>query len=179
VNSSDTDEVLRYNGGTGAFIDAFVAAGSGGMDSPRGLVFGPDDNLYVSSAGSDQVLRYSGITGAFINVFVTVGSGGLDSPRGLIFGPDNNLYVCSFDSDQVIRYSGQTGAFIDVFVTAGSGGLNDPKFLVFFIEGGRGSGSNTCSLAPQNSITGNSALVGLLGYILIPAVILVRRRLKK
>ena len=63
--------VLRYDGQTGAFIDAFVpSAASGGLDIPIGLVFGPDGNLYVSSYGTDQVLRYDGRTGAFLDAFV-------------------------------------------------------------------------------------------------------------
>ena len=53
----------------GDFIDVF-ASGSG-LDAPNGLVFGPDGNLYVSSANTDQVLRYNGNTGAFIDVFVS------------------------------------------------------------------------------------------------------------
>ena len=82
VVSSGTNQVLRYDGQTGAFIDAFVPAGSGGLVFPEGLVFGPDGNLYVNSSGSSQVLRYNGQTGAFIDVFV---------PSGVInfvFGPD-------------------------------------------------------------------------------------------
>ena len=90
------DGVLRYDEKTGAFIDAFVPRGSGGLDIPLGVVFGPDSNLYVASAGTDSVLRYDGKTGAFIDAFVSRGSGGLDLPRGVVFGPDGNLYVSSF-----------------------------------------------------------------------------------
>lgn len=39
MSSSGTDEVLRYDGTTGAFIDAFVQAGSGGLDGPSFLIF--------------------------------------------------------------------------------------------------------------------------------------------
>ena len=88
----------------GDFIDVF-ASGSG-LDAPNGLVFGPDGNLYVSSANTDQVLRYNGNTGAFIDVFVSAGSGGLAAPIGLVFGPDGNLYVTSGDTNQVLRYEG-------------------------------------------------------------------------
>ena len=35
-------QILRYNGTTGAFKAAFVSAGSGGLVTPHGLVFGPD-----------------------------------------------------------------------------------------------------------------------------------------
>ena len=87
-NSNRNSSVLRYDGQTGAFIDAFVPANSGGLDDPAGLAFGPDNNLYVNSNFSNSVLRYSGKTGAFIDAFVTSGSGGLSSPNiGLIFFP--------------------------------------------------------------------------------------------
>ena len=119
VVSSGTNQVLRYDGQTGAFIDAFVPAGSGGLSVPFGVVFGPDGNIYASSSGSSQVLRYNGQTGAFIDAFVPAGSGGLVFPEGLVFGPDGNLYVNSSGSSQVLRYNGQTGAFIDVFVPSG------------------------------------------------------------
>ncbi len=106
VSSANTDEVLRYNGTTGAFIDAFVSAGSGGLDAPNGLVFGPDGNLYVTSVDTDEVLRYNGASGAFIDAFVSAGSGGLAAPIGPVFGPDGNLYVSSGDTNQVLRYEG-------------------------------------------------------------------------
>src|SRR5438445_7194122 len=46
VSSRDSNSVLRYNEVTGDFIDEFVSAGSG-LNSPRGLLLGPDGNLYV------------------------------------------------------------------------------------------------------------------------------------
>ncbi|HET6603563.1 MAG TPA: zinc-dependent metalloprotease family protein [Xanthomonadaceae bacterium] len=65
----------------------FIAAGSGGLDGPAGLAFGPDGHLYVSSIGSDQVLRYDGTTGAFIDVFSKTPPGVLEQPRDLRFVP--------------------------------------------------------------------------------------------
>ena len=72
--------MLEYNGTTGAFVTAFVGAGSGGLALPIGLVFGPNGNLFVSSDGTDQVLEYNGTTGAFVTAFVGAGSGGLGFP---------------------------------------------------------------------------------------------------
>ena len=110
------DSVLRYDGATGELIDEFVAAGSGGLDSPRSLIFNSDGMLYVSSYGGDSVLRYDGTTGAFIDEFATTGSGGLDGPWSMTFGPDADLYVASFIADSVLRYDGATGAFVGEFV---------------------------------------------------------------
>jgi len=39
VVSNFNNEALRYNGTTGAFIDTFVASGSGGLRSPQDLLF--------------------------------------------------------------------------------------------------------------------------------------------
>jgi hypothetical protein len=126
--------VLRYHGATGAFLDTSVPAGSGGLEIPWGLVFGPDGNLDV--AGRNAVRRYNGDTGAFIDAFV-LENGGLKDPHGLVFGPDGDLYVTSGpwyfgpDADAVRRYNGSTGAFIEVFVPMWSGGLYVPLELAF------------------------------------------------
>jgi hypothetical protein len=138
----DSSSVLRFDGKTGAFIDAFVPAGSGGLAGPRALVFGPDGNLYVncSDPGPGSVLRYDGTTGAFLDVFVSSdnnppGENSAGHPRGLVFGPDGNLYVSRPDQNTVLRYDGRTGAFIDAFVPEGSGGLSIPTGPLFGPDG--------------------------------------------
>lgn len=131
--SQNNARVLRYDGGTGDFIDIFVSAGSGGLNVPVGLDFGPDGHLYVVSNTNHSVLRYDGTTGAFIDAFVPNGSG-LNNPTGLLWGPDDHLYVCSRDSDKVLHFD-QSGTPLGDFVTSGSGGLDAPRGLAFGPDG--------------------------------------------
>jgi Calx-beta domain-containing protein len=147
ITSAATDNVLRFDGVTGAFIDAFVSSGSGGLNDPTALVFGPDGNLYVASgAHSDfynSILRYDGATGAFMDVFVPAGSAGLTlaPTAGVIFGPDVNgdgtadMYVSNGEVDEVLIYNGMNGSFLQKYLTPGLGGLDDPKGLRFDNDG--------------------------------------------
>jgi hypothetical protein len=105
--------VLRYEGPTspdqlppGTFLGTFVQPGSGGLNSPFALLFGPDGNadgqqdLYVgtflghgtnfkSKNGTSAILRYDGVTGAFIDAFVPFGSDGMDNPGYMAFTETN------------------------------------------------------------------------------------------
>jgi streptogramin lyase len=65
VANSGTDEVLRYDGTTGAFIDAFVPTTQG---TPWSVLFGADGMLYVGT--SDVVERFDATTGAFVDTFI-------------------------------------------------------------------------------------------------------------
>src|SRR5262249_58049319 len=86
VGSENTNEVLRYDGITGAFKGVFVTAGSGGLARPAGIIFGGDGNLYVASVNTDSILRYDGKTGAFIDAFITPANGGtIKGPPGIVF----------------------------------------------------------------------------------------------
>src|SRR5262245_27076496 len=114
VAAAHEGAIYRYDGTTGAFKGVFVTAASGGLDSPQGMVFGADGNLYVASGNwftssngpsytgdfpPGAVLRFEGPSGpnpgAFLGTFVAGGSGGLASPNGILFGPDGDLYVAS------------------------------------------------------------------------------------
>jgi sugar lactone lactonase YvrE len=86
VSSLLYDEVMAFHATNGTYLSTFVSAGSGGLDGPRALDFGPDGDLYVASENDDTVRRYDGATGAFVGVFVSAGSGGLDAPFDLVFG---------------------------------------------------------------------------------------------
>ena len=127
-------EVLRFNGSTGAFLDVFTSGTGGGpfpqgdLRSPFGFTFGPDGNLYVTSAFNGQVRRYDGTTGVFIDVFARVGCQPPmfpmlcdGNPWDVTFGPDGNLYVSSLFG--VERHDGLSGTFIDVFAAEGRFGI--------------------------------------------------------
>lgn len=127
VGSFFSDNVTRYDRRTGAFIDEFVPAGSGGLSGTWGVTFGPDGNLYVASSDTDHILRYDGTTGEFLGVFAS--GGGMSGPIGTVFGSDDNLYVSTVGNRFVLRFNGETGQFMDVF-TSGRGVVNS-RGLVF------------------------------------------------
>lgn len=85
IASSLSSRILRYDGQSGAFIDAFVPPERGGLRSPEGLVFGPDGNLYVSDFDIHSVLKFAGTTGEFLGAFVPPGTGGCIGPGQICF----------------------------------------------------------------------------------------------
>ena len=75
---------------------------------PNGIVFGPDDYLYVSEMLTGMVYRYKWEDGtivggreAFSNVIDPKASGGLSGPDGMKFGKDGNLYVAVYGQGEV------------------------------------------------------------------------------
>ena len=134
--------VLRYDAVTGAFLGDFTE--NGHLDSPRGIIFGPDGHLYVADRSPadnrlGRVVRYHGLTGQFLDQFVPDGFVG--RPSGLVFGPKGrgrpgfDLYVASLPTSSILQYDGATGEFISEFVPSGSGGLSYPGGLVFGPDG--------------------------------------------
>ena len=107
----------------------FVSAGSAGLTTAGGLVFGPDGNLYVSDSSTGSVLRYSATTGLPIGtgVFVSAGSGGLTQPNALTFGPDGNLYVSDASVGAIFQFNGASGSFLSKLIT----GLDHPVGVGF------------------------------------------------
>ena len=115
VASFENDQVLRYDGRTGAYLGVFVEPGLGGLNGPdAGTKFGPDGCLYVPSFWSDQVLRYDA-TGAFVDDFVAFREGGLRRPRDLVFHGDH-WYVASSSNNRILRYDAD-GNYVGIFGT--------------------------------------------------------------
>jgi streptogramin lyase len=146
--------VARFNGIAGAFLDDFVAPGSGGLTGPGAFIFGPDGRLYVTNTSSGQVKRYDGATGTFLGNFAVTGG----HPNDVKFGPDGNLYVTEPSVNAVKRYDGVTGAFLSDFVAPESGGLNGAYFLTFgpspMAVGGSVTGLTLQSVLRKNKTSG-------------------------
>jgi len=112
--------ILRYNGSTGAFIDAFVPAATSGLNIPLVAALGPDGKLYVGDYlgnNTGVVRKYNGTTGASMRI-LTSGAYVMEKPHGLVFGSDGNLYVA--DYADIVKYNGVTGAFMSIFVPSSS-----------------------------------------------------------
>ena len=103
-----THHVARFNGVTGAFMGNFIPGGSGGLITPRQLLW-RDGKLYVASDDGSKVLRYDGTTGAFIDEFVAAGSGTLSGAAGMAF-LGNTLYVTSWRNGKLLKFDATTGA---------------------------------------------------------------------
>lgn len=136
VASFRSDEVLRYNGTTGAFIDVF-AKGNG---SAAGLLNGPNDlqfsadgkKLFVTTQGSvadsaggisyqfdSQVLSYdvaSGVGSVVATPSPAPGSAGYVSMLGLAFGPDGFLYTSDY-AGGIRSYDSDSGALVQTIAT--------------------------------------------------------------
>ncbi|MEG3989179.1 NHL repeat-containing protein [Microcoleus sp. S28C3] len=136
VSSFLSDQILRYNGKTGQFIDVFASGNqqAGGLNGPNGLLFAPDGNLYVTTQGSvarngkadysasfpSQVLRYNPQTrqsSIFASPDPSPRSQGFASLLGMAIGPaDGDLYVSDFAND-IRRYNLKSGELVKVLST--------------------------------------------------------------
>jgi sugar lactone lactonase YvrE len=133
------NQILRFDGRTGAFKAVVDPSNAAGLDDPEGMRFGSDGLLYVNTTpeeGPGGVLRYNPVTNTFVDPFVSkAGNAAIGDPTDLTFGPGGDLFVSSAATSEVKRYDGNTGAFKAVFVTAGSGGLSEAEGVVFGPDG--------------------------------------------
>jgi streptogramin lyase len=124
VGSSATDDVKRYDK-SGAYLGAF-ASGSN-LDTPFGMIWGPDGHLYVASHNNNRIIVYNGATGAFVRTFPVQ-----SQPADIAFGLDGWLYVVSVTFSEVHRYNPFTGAADpNVFATV----TGDPRGIEFGPDG--------------------------------------------
>jgi sugar lactone lactonase YvrE len=69
------NQILRFDGETGAFEAVLDPANLAGLSDPEAVVFGPDGKLYVSDTpevGNGPVLRYNPATNMFDGTFISV-----------------------------------------------------------------------------------------------------------
>jgi hypothetical protein len=114
--------VRVYDDRTGQFIRDLQLPLSSDEFNPRGVVIGPDGNLYVSTrnlgATGGHIFKFDPLSGRFEGVFIaSTADNDLNQPGVPVFGPDGNLYVSSFaadatDTDKILEFNGKTGAYL-------------------------------------------------------------------
>ena len=104
------DDVVHFDGETGEYLGVF--ASGGGLQTPWGLAFADNGDLYVASTHpAGNVIRYDGETGQYVETI----EGWIGSAVDLATGPDGHLYVANWHHDGVRRIDTQAGIVLDDF----------------------------------------------------------------
>ncbi len=84
----NNNQIRRFDGQTGAFIDVFIDSGDL-MSIVTGMSFGNDGNLYVSQRqlSDSAVRRYSSVNGSMIDTFVPHDAV-YNMPEAIVFTPE-------------------------------------------------------------------------------------------
>jgi hypothetical protein len=163
--------LAQFNEKTGAWIrDLSPTVPFTTDNGPRGVVIGPDGDLYVAvrnfSPLGGEVMRFDPVSGAFLGDFVDSNStNDLNRPEGLGFGPDGNLYVTSFrtdgsDTDKILEFNGTTGTYLGKIDLDQVGGDRAFAQAILFGPGGKlfvpitGSGPDTGEVRRYDVSTG-------------------------
>ncbi|QZZ20782.1 PEP-CTERM sorting domain-containing protein [Leptothermofonsia sichuanensis E412] len=119
VSSFRSNQILRFNGQTGEFIDVFASDNNnglgsiGGVNGPNGLLFGPDGSLYVTIEGTANALDESF---------------GFVSLLGIVLAPDEQSFFVS-DFAGGIREYALVGNLVNVLSTNYTGTAPSNNFI--------------------------------------------------
>jgi hypothetical protein len=123
VVSNGTNQVLKYNAQTGAFVGVTA---SSILSDPRDLKFGTDGLLYVLSRGNNRIPRYTE-SGTYVDDYVPAGSGGMNQALSMAFAPNGDLYVAvktngiqQMSPDQIMDFGTENEAVFTVTNTTPS-----------------------------------------------------------
>ena len=159
-SSYTTASILRYNGMTGGYVETLLN-GAPGLNSPRGVAFGPDGLLYICDTGFDRVMRYDFQTQT-LGIFVPNGT--VSNPAAIQFSPDGFAYVLSGSSPRIFRFNASTGALVGTAVATNSSRIaQGTDFLIMPTSGDFLVVGATHTAARFNATTG-----AFMGHLINP-----------
>ena len=176
--NADQGSIERYDVNNGNYLGRLTPTNyPGGQFNPRGVVFGPDGQLYVGAFNFNNplegyIVRFDTSTGASSIVAGNDGDGvqepgeinDLHRPEGLVFGPDGRLYVTSFradanDNDRILVVDVASGGQVDAINLDQPGQARAFAQAIAFGPGGKlyvpitGNGPDTGSLRTYDVAT--------------------------
>jgi sugar lactone lactonase YvrE len=131
VSDFTGDQILRYDGTDGHFIDAFIPKGTGGAHAMEYMVLDSSgQNILVDGSDTFNVLRFSLVDGSPVPAprqsgagFIRPHAGGLNGPEGIVYDPEGNVLVANQTAagGNILQYDPTIGQFLGVFLDAGAG----------------------------------------------------------
>lgn len=113
VSNSAAGNVIKINNADGAtpIVSTFIAAGTGTMNYPTGLTWGPDGKFYVvdlaaTATHKGQILRFTA-SGAFEKVFTTPANSLLNQfPADMLFTPSGRFLSANLGPTYPVTFGG-------------------------------------------------------------------------
>jgi outer membrane protein assembly factor BamB len=165
VSGFSSNNVVQFDGVTGAYVGEFITSAAGGLNNASGLAFGPSGNLFVCSFNGHSVREYDGSTGAFIREAIPgtfdQATGYLYWPKWLHFLPDGRLLVAGYGNDAVLVYDSTTFEWLGTWIGGQSpGGLDGPNAIAVgpngnvFVTSGAVAGGEPGQVVEFNAASG-------------------------
>jgi hypothetical protein len=177
IGDQSDNTIKQFDATTGAYLGSLVSPGSGGLNAPRGLIYGSPDVLLVvnqnaGTTSNGEVLRYNSQNGDPLGALVPSSSPNAPfAPRGMV-ERNNVVYVANLqDADdltskgEVKEYDASSGNFLRNLFPAALAGKFNPRAVVFGPDGGLYvSAFDTANLLVGNiikfdTVTGSSSVV--------------------
>ena len=121
----------RTAGGNLISNGIIFADSNSGLDSPSGLAFDNNGNLYVANFQNNTILEFTNSGGTLSTNATVFANTGLDAPYGLAFDTAGNLYAANYLNGTIEKFAYTAGMLSHSGTTVISSGVQNPTGLAF------------------------------------------------